>query len=645
MISKGKIYGDDIDDTGTVTPPPPPSAPKQPILPQAIIGTPTNGDDFIIGDSANNIIDGLAGRDRIYGGDGDDTLYGGDGDDVLAGDGGNDRLYGGNGQSFFYVGLGRDYVEGNRRNDSSLSFEGATHGVTIDLTKLTSLPRVFPSDGTYYYSGKIQIDAQNSVELKYITSFFGSNFNDRIIGDHYNFLGGGDILSGRGGDDAISGLGGSDELYGNDGNDTIWGDDGNDSIYGGVGNDVLFGGDGDDRVFGDFLVYGEVGDDTLDGGRGRDEMWGGVGINTLRGGDGDDKIHVWSYGTNTVEGGQGKDVLYFDLDFAIRLDLSDDAVATIKDGIFPSYPSYSGSVSTRGGLDVVNYSGIRAFSGTRYNDVITGGSGDDELSGGGGDDIIDPGAGKYDQLFGGDGTDLLSFQSSTHGVVVFFADYSGTLTMGNQTIRYYNFEGVDGSRFDDNLVGSSRNDLILGRQGDDRIDGQAGDDILAGGPGKNVLFGGLGNDTLLGGADEDTLYGENGRDILEGRGGVNTYFGGSESDTFRLTTLKSQNDIMDFQLGGAGDKLQLGEVLNEAIDLLSTDNFNAAINQSTRIINRGVNDAVFQVLVDQAHADNINNSGGIGPTIVVGWNDIAVLHNVGTSVTLSNLLNSNQLIY
>ncbi|HEY9663037.1 MAG TPA: hypothetical protein V6C65_31725, partial [Allocoleopsis sp.] len=61
----------------------------------AITGTPTPGDDFLIGDEDNNQIDALAGNDSINGVGGDDTLLGNLGDDTLTGRSGNDTLDGG----------------------------------------------------------------------------------------------------------------------------------------------------------------------------------------------------------------------------------------------------------------------------------------------------------------------------------------------------------------------------------------------------------------------------------------------------------------------------------------------------------------------------------------------------------------------
>lgn len=65
-------------------------------------------DNYLRGNDGDNLIEGLAGRDRIYGDDGDDTLFGGEDDDKLYGDGGNDYLNGGSGSDQLYGGAGAD---------------------------------------------------------------------------------------------------------------------------------------------------------------------------------------------------------------------------------------------------------------------------------------------------------------------------------------------------------------------------------------------------------------------------------------------------------------------------------------------------------------------------------------------------------
>ncbi|MBU1348227.1 MAG: hypothetical protein KKA16_14905, partial [Alphaproteobacteria bacterium] len=130
--------------------------------------------------------------------------------------------------------------------------------------------------------------------------------------------------------------------------------------------------------------------------------------------------------------------------------------------------------------------------GGNLSDYLFGEEGADAIFGGAGDDFIDGGRGS-DALDGGEGYDVLSYLTSSAGVI---ADLSaGTAqSAANDTIR--NFEGVQGSIFADTLTGDA---------GDNVLEGNSGADILSGGKGDDILFGDKGNDVLTGGTGRDTF--------------------------------------------------------------------------------------------------------------------------------------------
>lgn len=89
-----------------------------------IIGS--DGDDVLIGDAGDNLLQGGKGDDRLYGYDGDDFLEGGagwdnmeggEGDDVLNGGDGVDPMWGGNGDDVLHGGAGGDELYGEDGND------------------------------------------------------------------------------------------------------------------------------------------------------------------------------------------------------------------------------------------------------------------------------------------------------------------------------------------------------------------------------------------------------------------------------------------------------------------------------------------------------------------------------------------------
>jgi uncharacterized repeat protein (TIGR01451 family) len=74
-------------------------------------------DDVINGTAFGDTIYGLERSDLLRGLDGADCLWGGEGNDVLDGDGGDDRLWGGNGRDRLVGGAGSDLLYGGLKRD------------------------------------------------------------------------------------------------------------------------------------------------------------------------------------------------------------------------------------------------------------------------------------------------------------------------------------------------------------------------------------------------------------------------------------------------------------------------------------------------------------------------------------------------
>ncbi len=101
---------------------------------------PSTGNDLLNGDAGRNrlygyggadTLIGQAGVDFLYGGEGADSLYGGSDVDVLEGQSGNDTLYGGIGADRLYGGTGNDTLSGGTGIDR-LSGEGGSDRFVFD---------------------------------------------------------------------------------------------------------------------------------------------------------------------------------------------------------------------------------------------------------------------------------------------------------------------------------------------------------------------------------------------------------------------------------------------------------------------------------------------------------------------------------
>jgi len=208
------------------------------------------GDDRIVGDGSDNVIDGGDGIDTIdYSaasavnvdlrtgravGDGTDGLssienvIGSPFADHIVGDGGANLLDGGPGDDKIDGGGGDDTLAGRDGNDT-VSFQSATEGVTVSLTR-----------GTAEGNGADTIEGFENV--------VGTPRADEIRGD--------------GARNRLDGRRGPDQAYGGGGADIILGGDGNDLLFGQSDNDTLLG---------------ESAKDQLDGGKDRDVCKGGSG--------------------------------------------------------------------------------------------------------------------------------------------------------------------------------------------------------------------------------------------------------------------------------------------------------------------------------------------------------------------------------
>ena len=211
-------------------------------------------------DIANDILDGGAG---------DDTLWGYKGDDILIGGGGNDNLYGGEGNDtyVFAKGHGKDIISDEAGEADTIQFLD----VNFDEVKFRK------KDNTLFIYGYNEGD---SVEIRDFFYPHGGHaienfvFKDKTI-TLEQFQKEGMV---------IHGTAGKDEIWLDTGRAILFGEDGDDMLSGGKYNDVLVGGNGNDVL----QAYG--GDNTLIGGTGNDNLRADDGKNIFVGGAGDDYL-------------------------------------------------------------------------------------------------------------------------------------------------------------------------------------------------------------------------------------------------------------------------------------------------------------------------------------------------------------------
>lgn len=488
----------------------------------AINGTGNSLDNIITGNDTNNTLNGLAGNDTLDGRGGDDTLIGGEG---------SDSMLGGSGDDTYEVDNIADTItelanEGTDTVNSSISYTLSDNLENLTLTGNNAI------NGT------------------------GNSLDNIITGNSAN-----NTLNGLAGNDTLNGGAGDDLLIGEAGNDLI--DGGNDidtvsyqtspsgvivnidetrnynnpsadleptfainagtatdgfgtedilrnleNIIGSQFNDILIGNSQNNRILGlagNDLLIGNAGNDYLDGGDGFDTVSyrrdpGRVSINLA---------------LNTLSDGFGGSDQIFNIENVVGSDFGNTIIGDDRDN------------TLTGG------NGNDSIAGGAGNDRIFGENGNDTLLGEDGDDTLVGGAGTgwpSDILNGGAGNDTASYITATSGVAASLEQKQGWL--GDATgDRFISIENLEGSNFDDFLIGDNGANILSGLDGNDTLEGRDGDDTLNGGEGNNILNAGEGNNTVEAGSGNDSVYAGAGNDNIFTNGGNDEIHAGDGSNS------------------------------------------------------------------------------------------------------------------
>ena len=299
----------------------------------------TEGDDWIIGNSFSNTLNGLAGHDVIAGRVGDDVLMGGIGDDMLYSGEGNDFLYGGRGNDslFAYVSselsfggnslaaTGQKEMFGGQGDDDLFGGLGTTifHFQSGDGRDRIFNPSSRDVDTTNILQLGVGIAASDLLiqradteksnliddllitikssgdQIRVVNHFAQEDYSGNYVLTTLRFNDGTEWDVDTIHSEIWTPKELDNRLYGDNENNNLVGENGNNYLSGRAGNDTLKGSTGDD------WLYGDNGDDYLHGGKGADYLVGGEGNDTYKFelGDGHDQImnHNWS----------GADVLQF----------------------------------------------------------------------------------------------------------------------------------------------------------------------------------------------------------------------------------------------------------------------------------------------------------------------------------------------
>lgn len=365
-------------------------------------------------------VNGIEGGFTIANGVTIENAYGGVAGDVLIGNDADNRLDGSYGADTMQGGLGNDTYVVDNQND-----------VVIEN----------PSEGWDTVRSSLTYTLGSNVEELVLTATSpltgtGNSLANRITGNSAaNWLygnEGNDSLFGGAGDDHLFGGTGADSLVGGSGNDYYNVDSSGDVVteLPGEGNDTVeasvsytLGAQLENLVLGSTAAAGTGNelDNMLTGTSRANALYGMAGADTLDGGAGGDLL----------VGGTGNDTYIVDCDTDVVKELAGEGVDTVLASCNYTLGSQvENLVLARGALigtgnTLANTLTGNAAANTLYgadaNDTLMGGGGADSLDGGAGNDLLVGGAGA-DTLNGGAGSDTYHFAPGDSGVGAAYRD-------------------------------------------------------------------------------------------------------------------------------------------------------------------------------------------------------------------------------
>jgi parallel beta-helix repeat protein len=379
----------------------------------------------LIGNHLNNILDGLAGEDRMEGGFGNDTYVVDDTGDLTV----------------EAPGQGEDTV-----------YTSVTFGLSENVENIIA-------------TGVAAINLT------------GNELNNLMIGNAAS-----NLLRGGLGNDILDGGAGVDTLEGGDGNDAYYVDNagdliielpgqGVDTIYTSISlalpatveNIIAIGG-GALALTGNELnnyMGGNAAANVLKGGLGHDTLDGGAGADWLEGGEGDDTYYIDNPGDVVVEGANGGfDTVYSSVD-GVLLENIERLILT-GNSIWAKGNSLSGNL-------LIGNSQANILDGMGGADRMEGGLGNDTYYvDDWGDQVIESSGGGIDRVYSS-----VSYTLSPEVEQLF-----GT---GADAISLY------GNALNNTITGNAARNVLRGEWGNDTLNGGFGNDRLIGGAGKDVF--------------------------------------------------------------------------------------------------------------------------------------------------------------
>lgn len=568
-------------------------------------------DDTLVGDTNNNILTGGAGNDTMSGGLGTDSLLGGDGNDVLTDDGiGAAQLSGGNGDDLLTL----------TGYDSTIdTMDGGVGTDTLIIDQASPSFWIFNMQAS-------ATQASGTIQNNWGSVWGNFNGIENITATGSNRL----FVYVSNGDNIITGGSGGADLV--DYRFAVAGVNVN------LATGVVTGGSGNDTLAGiEVVSYGSHYNDNLIGTSVNNEFNGGLGADYIDGGAGIDKAWFDQYNSGSVT----VSLMASSLNTALGIVFTDVAAGDTLINIEQLVGS------NNYGDFLYGDGSANWLYGQNGNDVLEGMAGTDVIDGGGN---VDTASYAHAGLAASGSATTAVGQGVTASLTTSFSVGPAVFNAGDAAgDTYVNVENLQGSSFDDVLIGNGSANAL---------DGGAGNDVLEGLDGADVFTGGLGMDTvsyahstagvtadlsgfitntndafndtyfgienLTGTNYDDHLYGDSNDNVLDGGTGTNQLDGNGGNDTvsYANATGAVSIDLASGSVTGASrtDTLVsiervIGSSFNDTITGSAGDDWiDAGVGQDT-IDGAGGNDTLSYASATGGVTATINGANSQNDTI------------------------------
>jgi Ca2+-binding RTX toxin-like protein/subtilisin family serine protease len=609
----------------------------------------------VVNSNLSLILSASGAIENVYGTPSDDFLSGNSLDNLLKGGAGNDTYR-------FNVGVaqGSDTIDESGGGTDTLDFSTTTSvPVAVDLGQTTTQ--------VVHANLSLTLDSDSSIE-----NLIGGSLADSLTGNSLA-----NVITGGAGDDVLVGGTGNDSLSGGTGNDrysfntdTAQGTDTLDESSGGIdaldfsnsttlavtvnlglattqvinsnlslilGSATTF-----ESVWGSPLndnLIGNANANTLLGNGGNDLLSGLAGNDVLNGGDGDDTYLFntnSALGTDTLTDSSGVDLLDFSASttLGVSVNLSVTTSQVVNTGL---------------SLVLSSASAFENVNGTALNDVFVSNSANNVFRGGAGNDSYrfntntTQGTDTLEET--GSGIDSVDFSTTTAAAVSVNLSINDAQAVNSNLVLILG----TGTNFE-NLLGGALNDTLIGNSNANIISGNAGSDTIVGGVGNDTLIGGAGNDFYQFTADSAL-----GTDTIDEAGGGVDTLDFSSTTTLAVTvntglaTIQSVNSNLSLILGSAstienitGTPLNdtlLGNSLANTILAGDGDDTLTGLGGADALNGGNGNDTYIFVTNSALGTDTLTDAAGTDLLDFSGSTTLGATVNLG--ITTTQVVNSN----